>query len=164
MAILPVSFGETAKGYVSLSREKGLSSFLTRRYAVLGLVVVALLTLVFRMYHREVIYDVPVQFATIPAKVLAPLEPEYSDPALKEDGRWPGRTLPPLYPEWHRRDLLLPQHHWHDATIKSQPKFFHIPGHTRSAFSSADMSASLMPTPYMRSQIQAGATTSRSSS
>ncbi|KAH9923952.1 uncharacterized protein BXZ73DRAFT_91362 [Epithele typhae] len=47
--------------------------------------------------------------------------------------RWPGRKLPPLYPQWHHRDLALPQHRWHATDHSREPKFFFVPGHTRGS-------------------------------
>ena len=149
MSILPLSFTDY-KGYSYLGpRENALSCirFITRRYVVIALVFITMSSLLFRMYWydnipRGLFGDVPDPVEPlgetstspnkVPAEVITPSPP--LDPQMTEDPRWPGRRLPPLYPEWHQRDLALPQHHWHASPDDSEPKFFFVPGHTTSTF------------------------------
>ena len=161
MSILPLSFTDY-KGYSYLGpRENALSCirFITRRYVVIALVFITMSSLLFRMYWydnipRGLFGDVPDPVEPlgetstspneVPVVVMAPAPP--LDPLMTEDPRWPGRRLPPLYPEWHQRDLALPQHHWHASPHDSEPKFFFVPGHTTSTFLSSLLCA-LVPIP-----------------
>ena len=128
MSILPVAGFNDPKAFASSTRENALFylRFVTRRYVVLAVTLVALTTLIVRILYydgfpRTLSVDLPLGLST-----NAP-----SDPLAVEDPRWPGRRLPPLYSQWHQRDLALPQQHWNAASHESEPKFFAVPGHTR---------------------------------
>ncbi|KAI0781336.1 hypothetical protein BD413DRAFT_464016 [Trametes elegans] len=86
--------------------------FVARRYLVFGVTVFLLFSLFLR-----VLYNRP-----------RPL-PSNAPPAL----RWPGKKLPPLYPQYHRHEHNLPQHHWNTPSHEAEPKYFWIAGHGRGS-------------------------------
>ena len=129
-----MSFGDS-KG--SNARENALSYFrllTSRRYIVLAIVLVAAGTLVLRMFYDVGFSDRELPSPSLPLGDQVTTEPKPpADLLAVEDPRWPGRRLPPLYHQWHQRDLSLPQNHWHAASHESEPGFFFVPGHTRGA-------------------------------
>ncbi|KAI0637382.1 hypothetical protein C8Q77DRAFT_1249624 [Trametes polyzona] len=93
--------------------------FLARRYLVFGITGLVLFTLLLRtLYVRR---DSP------------PLQTSPFPESDRTSNRWPGRRLPPLYPQYHEYEHRLPQHHWNAPSHATEPNFFWVPAHSKGS-------------------------------
>ena len=94
--------------------------FKTRRYLVLAVIAFAVVTLFGRAFLAW--------FGTVPRAFRDAYPPPLPPPPAITS------PLPPLYENYHHKELSLPQHHWDQRRPSKDEKFLFVAGHSRGMY------------------------------
>ncbi|KAL7284994.1 hypothetical protein ACG7TL_000083 [Trametes sanguinea] len=115
--MLPTSLRSGEKEHGHKPRSSFLR-FMARRYLILSLIGLAVLTLIWKTFWQSGEWFAPRPFRDTDPPPLPP-PPEIAAP------------MPPLYENYHQAELSLPQHHWEQTRPNKDEKFLFVAGHSR---------------------------------